>query len=280
MACLDFGFVIESSDLVVFLQAYFDESGKGDQQNIASFCGFAAVSESWGRFHEAWMHAVAYKELHGPLKAADVLRYRRALSPKIPAQTPDERADSLAPFVDAILSNVAFGLAIAIDCRAFRSLPESDQAILGHDPHYWAFQQALLCIKRCAEERFQNLDPDIQVGLCCDEEEKTSIDCLRLFINIRRTYPELRKRFVSIGFADDKFFPQIQAADLIASVARQQAEHQFHGTPFDMEKLYEMFATPTYHPGVAPAPVVFNFMGSPLIAGIAKAEREGRKRKS
>jgi hypothetical protein len=180
------------------------------------------------------MRAATYKELRGPLKATDAFRYRRALSPKIPEQTADERADALALFVNAILDNVAFGVAIAIDCRAFRNLPESDRVILNNDPHYCAFQQALAYIKRCAEERFQFVDPDIELGLCCDEEERTSIDCLKLFISIRRNFPDVRNRFVSIAFADDRFFPQIQAADLLASVARQQAAYQFHGAPFDM----------------------------------------------
>jgi len=261
---------------MLFLQAYFDESGKVHDHDVASFCGFAATSHEWSDFTREWLNSIMHKELHGPLKAADAFRYRRSLSQKIPKQTADERADTLSPFVGAILNNVSFGVAIAIDCRAFRNLPESDRHLLKDDPHYWAFQQALLYIKRCAEDRFQNIDPDIQLGLCCDEEERTSVDCLKLFINIRRTYPEMRKRFVSIGFADDKYFPQIQAADLLSSVARQQAGQQFHGAPFDMRKMYQMFSAPST--GSTPAPVVFNFMDGALLAGIAKAERERRGR--
>jgi hypothetical protein len=261
----------EIGNLLVFLQAYFDESGKASEHDISSFCGFIAPSDKWRMFHDAWMRVVAFNGLRTPLKATDALRYRRPLSSRIPIQTVSERVGALTPFINAIRQHVSFGVAVAIDCQAFSQLSEADRAILKHEPHYWAFQQALLLIRQYAANLFQ-IEPDIRVALCCDEEERYSVECLKLFTNIRRTYPQIRDQFVSIGFADDRFFPQLQAADLTASVARQEAGHVFHGKPFDMRPMYELLCA--NHPGLAP--VAFRFMDGNLLAGVARAETEGR----
>jgi len=238
------GFEIEIGNLVLFLQSYFDESGKPADHDIASFCGFIAPSDKWREFVYSWGQALAYSEIRGPLKATEILKYRRALSPKIPAQTPAGRTEALAPFVTAIRASVGFGVAVAIDCRAFRGLPDADRQILKGEPHYWAFRMALLLIRQYAEHIYSQVDPDIQIALCCDEEERYSVECLKLFINIKREFPEMRARFPSIGFADDKHFPQLQAADLIASLARQEADRKFHSKPFDMKPLYDLMVTP------------------------------------
>jgi len=78
-------------------------------------------------------------------------------------------------------------------------------------------------VHRGAEARYPNQLPDLKIALYCDEEEAFAIGCIKLFVNIRRIFRELRKRFVSLGFGGDKYFAQLQAADLIASLARQEA---------------------------------------------------------
>jgi hypothetical protein len=265
--------VFEIGNLMLFLQSYFDESGKAADHNIASFCGFVATSDQWREFVHLWGRVTTLAEIQKPLKATEILKYRRALSPKIPVQTATQRIEALAPFVTAIRKSLGFGVAVAIDCRAFRNLPESDRAILKGEPHYWAFRMALLLIKQYAEHIYQ-FDPDIKVALCCDEEERYSVECLKLFINIRRTIPEMRERFTSIAFADDRYFPQLQAADIIASLARQEADRRFHNKPFDMKGMYDLLAEP--NPAAMLAPVGFKFMDGDLLSGAARAEREGR----
>jgi hypothetical protein len=265
---------IGSGKFMVFLQSYFDESGKMAQHDIASFCGFVATSDQWKQCWFAWIELLRDLQLK-ELKASDALRYRRALSKAVAAIGIDARTSALTPFVKAIRENVSFGVAVTIDCKAYRQLPESDRAVLGPEPHYWAFQQALVIIKHYAEIGFQSHAPDIQVALCCDEEEKTAIECLKIFINLRMRYPELRDRFVSFGIADDKYFPQLQAADFLASLARQAASQRFHGSPFDMKPLHELLTN------AAPerTPVVSLFMGRELLTGLAKAERQGRNKR-
>jgi hypothetical protein len=97
-------------------------------------------------------------------------------------------------------------------------------------------------------------------------------------VNIRRIFPELRKRFVSLGFGDDKYFAQLHAADLIASLARQDAQREYHRKPFDMKPLYDLFCDGD-NPKLAPVAfkVEFKFIDGALLCESAKAQRAERE---
>ena len=258
---------------MIYLQAYFDESGKVHDHDVASFCGFVATNDQWRNCWDNWERLRCASGL-SELKASQILNHRRDLSSVRSAQGVTARTEALSPFVKEIRKSVSFGVAVAVDCGAFRGLSEADRISL-KDPYYWAFRQALLLIQRCAEQRYPN-ETDIKFILCCDEEESYAIDCLKIFINLRMVFPDLRKRFVSFGIADDKHFFQLQAADLIASLVRREAECQFYGADFDMKPMYEFLCSKD---DPLLAPVVVNLMDGNLLAGIALAEREGRQKR-
>lgn len=267
------GVVGEPSDIMVFLKAYFDESGKVNDHDIASFCGFVATEDEWKIFERRWGNARVYSELRDVFKAPNAIRYRRAFSKNIPAQTAEERVLALTPFTRAIRDSVRFGVAVTIDCRAFKALPREDRAMLKEEPHYLAFRMALLIILQHAEYLFQG-DDDIRIALSCDEEERTSFECLRIFIDLRRRFPLFRKRFVSLEFADDTMIEPLQAADFIASIARLESAHKFHGKPFDMRGLYDLLCVTEQD-----RPIGSKFMGAEVLSGYVNAEREDRKKK-
>jgi hypothetical protein len=84
----------------------------------------------------------------------------------------------------------------------------------------------------------------------------------------------MRKNFVSFGIADDKAFFQLQAADLIASLIRREADRKFNNALFDMKPLYDLMVAKD-NPLLAP--VVPIPMDGALLSGAARAEREGIK---
>jgi hypothetical protein len=274
--CLDpFGFIAPCGELMIFLQSYFDESGKcaSHDDNIISFCGFVSSVDKWRACWDEWDRLLFNYELP-EIKAHHVLRYRRAMTQKMPAIGIDARVEALKPFVDAIRQSIGFGVAVTLDCIAYRNLSEADRNVLG-EPHYWAFRQAFLLIKQWAEHRYVKFMPDVQVSMCCDQEERYSVECLKLFIKLRKEQPEMRKRFVSIAFGDDKAFFQLQAADLLASLARQESAQRFHSAAFDMKPLYDLMFTDDSQL----TPIASKFMDGTLLSGAARAAREERKTK-
>jgi hypothetical protein len=263
------GFIEEDSGLMAFLLCYFDESGKFHDKDISTFCGFVARGDGWGRCYDHWTELL-FKAGLTELKATKVLRYRTPLSSKKPALGIEARTAVLAPFMKLIRQYASFGIGISIDCAAFRSLPEADRNIL-EDPHLWAFRYALLVIAKCARQRFPN-ETNIKIALNCDDEEANSVKCLKLYTNLRMRYPEIKRDYISIGFGDDKSFFQLQAADMLASLVRQEVELQVNQRPFDMRPMYQaaceedsslcsVFTTP---------------MDAAFLSGIAKAERQSK----
>jgi hypothetical protein len=128
---------------MVFLQAYFDESGKPLDHDVVSFCGFVATPEQWRRCCDAWGAILSNTGLT-ELKAARVLRHRSDLSPKLPAHGVEARTEALTPFVQAIRESVSFGVAVTIDCKAFRELPAVDRRALGRQPQYWGISRSFV----------------------------------------------------------------------------------------------------------------------------------------
>lgn len=266
-----FGYISLSDELMIYLQAYFDESGKPNDKDIASFCGFIATSKQWESCWDAWERLRLGCGLV-ELKASDILNHTRDLSSTVSAQGVTARTEALYPFIHEVRKAVSFGVGVTIDCRAFRNLPEQDRLTL-KNPHYWAFRYALLIIQRCARERYPN-ETDFRFVLCCDEEESYAMECLKIFIKLRKQYTEMRKNFVSFGIADDKAFFQLQAADLIASLIRREADRKFNNALFDMKPLYDLMVAKD-NPLLAP--VVPIPMDGALLSGAARAEREGIK---
>jgi len=266
------GFIYRIGDLMIYLQAHFDESGKVHDQDVASFCGFVASNEQWHQCFEPW-NRLLFANGIAEFKAQKALRYRTELSDKVSAKGVEARISAISPFIREIRKAVGFGIGIAVDCHAFKNLPEADRLTL-KDPHLWAFQAACIRIQRVAEQRYAN-ETDIKFCLCCDEEESYAQKFIRLFTKIRTIHPDMRRQFVSIAFADDKHFFQLQAADLIASLVRQEANHVFHGAPFDMRGLYEVLCADDS----SLAPVEIKMLNGELLSGIARAERGGPKKK-
>jgi hypothetical protein len=80
--------------------------------------------------------------------------------------------------------------------------------------------------------------------------------------------------FVSIGFADDHFFSQLQMADFLASIMRTEAEHRFFGTPFDMRQMYDLFAEPSTTNGLTTS-----FLGSEVLKTLVLDRRSHMEQK-
>jgi hypothetical protein len=45
------------------------------------------------------------------------------------------------------------------------------------------------------------------------------------------------KETIALSFADDKHFPALQAADMVAFLARLEAKYQFYGVPYSFPRL-------------------------------------------
>ncbi|HEY1578419.1 MAG TPA: DUF3800 domain-containing protein [Terracidiphilus sp.] len=218
-------------------QGYFDESGKIDKPVVA-FCGFVAAASKFQAFDDEWNSILRSYEL-------DVLTMKRAfkahvpLSPRIRKQTFAERIETLKPFADCIRKHLEYGVAIAVDVVAFKSMSPGAKRQLGNaeNPHYLAFLQGMTSF-------LHHLRRDDRVSFICDDDEETAWNCYQFYRQVRKIDPVCKKLFVSISFAQDHSFPALQAADFLAALSRMRARYLFFGTPYDYAPLFEYLTTP------------------------------------
>lgn len=220
----------ERETLMAYVVGYFDESGKFKDHDIICFAGFLADPYAWERFTAEWSRWLRHHGLR-VFKSAKALRFASPLSPTFEAKGIEARTTAINKYIDEIQEHLEFGVACAVDARAFRALPEKDRKRLG-DPQHVAF--------RCViGEIGAHLDANDTVSLTCDDEEKYSVECYKIYTGIRKEDHRIRRRFISVGFGDDFHFPQLQAADLFAGLLRRAGEARFLKKSFPMQPLFD-----------------------------------------
>lgn len=230
-----FGFV-ERRALVAYLVAHFDESGKFHDKDITTFAGFMADPYAWEHFNAAWSSLLRYFGMP-VFKSAKAFRFASPLGSKVAATGVDARIEALHKFVAVIQEHIGFGTSWAIDARAFRGLEESRKAKL-RDPHHAAFRFVLGTLK-------DELSGDDRISLICDDEQKYSVECYKIYTGIRSEDHGIRRGFISIGFGDDYHFPQLQAADLFAGLSRLEAEREFLGRQHPIQPVFDGILAPS-----------------------------------
>jgi len=204
---------------MAFLTGYFDESGKHDKTRIVSFCGL--VNADWSGFEAEW--------------AALLRRYQMPALHVGAKRVSSDELDMYRRFIQVILRTVEHGFAIAVDGETFASTTTLHGAFT-NDPHYAAFSTVLLDLTK-----FASVLPEPSIALVCDDDPKKACDIYGLFSRYRQRNVESWKVLRSIAFADDRFYMQLQAADLFAWVTRFEAAHRFCGEPFTLRELHSEF---------------------------------------
>ena len=123
-------------------------------------------------------------------------------------------------------------LGVAIDVRAFNSLPEQYRKIWSDDPCYTAFARNMMKI---AEES----PKDSLIHLICDDEEKTAWPFYELYRKVKNQYSDARVMLRGITFAEDRFSFPLQAADLVVSLLRQEALLKFRNQLYEYGPLFD-----------------------------------------
>jgi hypothetical protein len=158
------------------------------------------------------------------------------LSNKTPALGIDARVDALAPLIEAIRVSVPVSVSAVLKCTAFGALSDRERKLFHDDPTYLTLLQIMAAIEKGSGAAYS--DPDRRVSIVCDETHKYCHEYLTAFIRARQVNLDYRNRFVSIGFADDRFIEQLQLADFLAGAMRNEADRLFFGKPFDLRELY------------------------------------------
>ena len=116
---------------------------------------------------------------------------------------------------------------------SFKNLPSDFQKKL-QGPNELSFE---ICINDLVDD----LGRHDQLHIACDDEENESIKMYKFLVRYKLRYPQRRDKFVGLCFADDRFHPALQAADLLAYVVREEFDRRTTGTSPDSSSLYRVF---------------------------------------
>jgi hypothetical protein len=258
--------------LAIRLSGYFDESGKFKDHKVIAFCGLLSPVNDWYALQVEWDSLLRRYGISSLHMSGGVLNFKRGLSKKRPALGKEERIKVIRQFILAIKKNIEVGIAPAVDVQGYNSLPSHfKNEIGGEDPYYWAFSCAMAGVLE-----HLNAVPGSKTTIACDDEEKYFIQCYKLLAKFKLREPILRDKFISMCAGDDREFPQLQAADLLAYITRSEAEYRFLNKPYEFRELYQELAI--QNPGEK-----LTFGSSSVFwtrdAFLAWFERESKKRK-
>lgn len=124
---------------------------------------------------------------------------------------------------------------VAIEVTAFKSLSEKARRTLGSpdDPYYVSFMRGNLHLIRCLKD-------DDRLCLVCDDDLETALLCYGFYRAIRNSWPEAQKKLIALSFADDKYFPAMQAADMLAFLFRCEANQALYQDTYQWRRLFNV----------------------------------------
>jgi hypothetical protein len=234
---------LERDPLMAFIkrqvyQFFCDESGKYQKNPLTTFCGVLASEDRLKKFDRAWEDLLQSYDLDAlHMKEASRL-LESSGSRLLKGQTLDERTDLLIPFADCINEHLNRGFLIAADVRGYNSLNWTVKQALGgsHDPYFLSFIVGMMELRK-------HISEDDRIALIADDDIDTAWDLYLHYRAVGKPYYEVQRAMVSLAFANDRLFPALQAADMIAFLTRYQAEEDFYKVPNIWKRLFTRLMT-------------------------------------
>jgi len=213
------------SGLLMLIKAYIDDSADERQERVVIAGSFVGLLAQWRKFRKEWKRALAdggglryfrsteYYSLRGEFE-----RFRDRK--KFPKPFGSEAAKHLRSNLHKIIGNCGIvGMATCIPIPMYQNKIKSnlDTVLLGRD----AFEVAVNSLLRetCKSIR-EELGDNQKVSFVCDEGPN-SVRLLELYRNFKKLHPDEAMMMESFNTFDDKRVPPLQAADLMASLAKE-----------------------------------------------------------
>jgi uncharacterized protein DUF3800 len=223
---------------MAIIQWFCDEGGKYQKNAVVSLSGLTVSPHRLALFNDEWEALLRSYELTSVHMRvlADVYS---AHGPKMPRdQTVDQRTEALLPFADCINRHLEVGIMEAWDVNGYASISTAARNCLGGsaDPHY-------LCFVRTILETVTHLREKETVHIVFDDDLLKAWDGYLHYRAVCKTLPEIKKRCSAVTFARDDDYPALQAADMVAFLARLEANSRFFGTPNEWSRLFKYLIT-------------------------------------
>jgi hypothetical protein len=219
---------------------YGDESGKLTQSDITSFCGYVGHALEFERTMTEWNNC-RFAWGVPPLHRRYLIEPERDKSgewQEIKArwgQDWERKRDAMLDEFGRILrdSHLA-AVGSVVDAAYFRSMPDSNWKKGMKDPLFLG----LFTLLMESLDRIDVLNRSMSLAVVIDDDPQYAKDCYDLLTQLKNMFPRVRERISAITFADDKQYPALQMADLIAHESRSLMLDRQRGKKAEPSSLY------------------------------------------
>jgi hypothetical protein len=204
---------------------FADESGKLKKSDYTSMCGYLGHEIEWERFREVW-DTCRLKWRVPPLHMARLMNpqhkddgWRRVFE-TWGADWEDKRNHMLSEFGEIVNRSGIVGIGRVLDTQKYRELQAADRLPGTNDPNVFTFQSIVMR----SIERAKEVVPNATVTLIIDDDPENAWGYYNLLNSLKRhsdqQFSGVKDQVDAICFGDDRFFPGLQAADLLSYASR------------------------------------------------------------
>ena len=202
------------------LYAFLDETGDALKDNRVFMCGFAGWRHALNGFSGRWDKELKSDELQSAgirwIHATELFSQCGSF-----AGWDSTKADAVAArLIDAIRTKIPVGIAVGFDVKHYRALTNGQRQEIGK-PFLACMSRAIDVATGIVGELRARGDIVNGINLLFDDSEKSAVEMLTTWIQLKRARPQLVDYIASVGFADDKRFYPLQAADMLANLTNR-----------------------------------------------------------
>jgi hypothetical protein len=201
---------------------YGDESGKLAKSDFTSFCGYVGTNPEFDRVSHEWNScrlAWGVPPMHMSC-ITDPTRDKSGEWQKVQvewgSQWESKRDLMLKEFAAVILNSNIACVGAVVDSTHFREMPDSKWKKEMRDPLFLGLWTLLMD----GLDKIDRLSTSLSVALILDDDPENAKLCYDLLDGLKNQFPRVRQRISAITFGDDKEYPALQMADMIAFEAR------------------------------------------------------------
>jgi len=208
----------------MLLRVYIDDSADERQEKAVVAGAFVGTTKQWSGLKLQWQRrlkrdglayfrSTEYYSLRGEFS-----RYRDSV--RYPRPTGSEAATALRNDLDAIIAkSEVMGIAVTIPMQMYNHIRETEfggKEVFSSD----AFESALQSlITQCAQTSCDELG-GTPLAFICDDGPR-SAEIAKTYAQFKALNTNVAPYLGALVHQDDKYFPQLQAADLMAHLARE-----------------------------------------------------------
>jgi len=219
---------------------YVDDSGKYENPNndYVSLCGYVAHITEFQRFSNEWLncrHVWQVPPIHmSPIMYPDRDKEWQKVKDLWGVNWEDMRQRMLKEFGQIVLRNNVVCVGAVVDAKHYRSMQKS-KFKENLTPLSFAFNHVVMDSIKITE----TTDKHSTINIVVDDDRESSLHCYKMLDYLKQAFPEVRERIDGICFVNDRSYPSLQAADMIAFESRQFMQARIKNPAAESTELYK-----------------------------------------